>query len=297
MKYLTREVKIGIAGVVALALVFLGINFLRGINLFQPSNYYFIEFRDAKGLSKSSPVYADGYNIGIVSNIAYNFKKQGSIIVEIQVDDELRIPKGSSAELETEILGGCKLNLLLANNPRERMMPGDTIQGRDDQDLMAQAATMLPKVELMLAKADSLLTSLNKIAADPNIARILANTEQITSNLNQSTEQIDRILNNEVPQLAKKFSTVGDQVITFTNTLNALDLQHTLQTVDTTMYQLQLATAQLNNKNNNLGLLLNDSSLYTNINATIGSADSLLRDLKQHPKRYVHFSIFGRKGN
>ena len=177
------------------------------------------------------------------------------------------------------------------------MMPGDTIKGRDDQDLMEQAATMLPKVELMLAKADSLLASLNKIASDPNIARILANTEQITSNLNKSTVQIDRILNNDVPQLTQKFSTVGDQVITFTNTLNALDLQHTLQTVDTTMYQLQLATAQLNNKNNNLGLLLNDTLLYTNINTTIGSADSLLRDLKQHPKRYVHFSIFGRKGN
>ena len=297
MKYLTREVKIGIAGVVALALVFLGINFLRGINLFKPSNYFFIEFSNAKGLSKSSPVYADGYNIGIVSNITYDYDQLGSVIVEIQVDDALRIPKGSSAELETEISGGCKLNLLLANNPRERMMPGDTIKGRDDQDLMEQAATMLPKVELMLAKADSLLASLNKIASDPNIARILANTEQITSNLNKSTVQIDRILNNDVPQLTQKFSTVGDQVITFTNTLNALDLQHTLQTVDTTMYQLQLATAQLNNKNNNLGLLLNDTLLYTNINTTIGSADSLLRDLKQHPKRYVHFSIFGRKGN
>lgn len=297
MKYLTREVKIGIAGVVALALVFLGINFLRGINLFQPTNYYFIEFRDAKGLSKSSPVYADGFNIGIVSNIAYNYKKQGSIIVEIQVDDELRIPKGSSAELETEILGGCKLNLLLANNPRERMMPGDTIQGRDDLALMDQAATMLPKVELMLAKADSLLASLNKIASDPNIARILANTEQITSNLNQSTVQIDRILNNDVPQLTQKFSTVGDQVITFTNTLNAMNLQATMAKIDTTMGHLQEAASQLNNTNNNLGLLLNDSSLYTNINTTIGSADSLLRDLKQHPKRYVHFSIFGRKGN
>lgn len=297
MKYLTREVKIGIAGVVALALVFLGINFLRGINLFQPTNYYFIEFRDAKGLSKSSPVYADGFNIGIVSNIAYNYKKQGSIIVEIQVDDELRIPKGSSAELETEILGGCKLNLLLANNPRERMMPGDTIQGRDDLALMDQAATMLPKVELMLAKADSLLASLNKIASDPNIARILANTEQITSNLNQSTVQIDRILNNDVPQLTQKFSTVGDQVITFTNTLNAMNLQATMAKIDTTMGHLQMAASQLNNTNNNLGLLLNDSSLYTNINTTIGSADSLLRDLKQHPKRYVHFSIFGRKGN
>lgn len=297
MKYLTREVKIGIAGVVALALVFLGINFLRGINLFEPSNYYFIEFSDAKGLSKSSPVYADGYNIGIVSNITYNYKKQGSIIVEVQVDDELRIPKGSSAELVTEILGGCKLNLLLANNPRERMMPGDTIKGRDDLALMDQAAEMLPKVELMLAKADSLLTTLNKIAADPNIARILANTEHITGNLNKSTEQINQLLAQDVPQLTRKFNTVGDQVITFTNTLNALNLQATLNKVDTTMSHLQLATAQLNNKNNNLGLLLNDTLLYTNINTTIGSADSLLRDLKQHPKRYVHFSIFGRKGN
>lgn len=295
MKHLTKEVKIGIAGIVALALLFLGINFLKGINLFQSSNFYYIEFTNVKGLAKSSPVYADGYNIGIVREIYYNYQKNGHVIVEIQVNDQMRIPKGSSAELVSEILGGCNLNLLLANNPRERFEPGDTIIGTENLGLMDQAATMVPKVEKTLNTVDSLVTNLNRILSDPNITQILANANQLTANLNQTTQDLNKVIRKDIPGMTQKFTDVGDHVIQLTDKVNAMDLQGTLNKVDTTMNNLQLATEKLNSTDNSIGLLLNDSSLYGNINTTIGSADSLLRDLKAHPKRYVHFSIFGRK--
>lgn len=295
MKHLTKEVKIGIAGIVALAVLFLGINFLKGINLFKSSNFYYIEFTNAKGLAKSSPVYADGYNIGIVRDIFYNYQQNGKVIVEIQVDDEMRIPKGSSAELVTEMLGGCNLNLLLANNPRERFEPGDTIIGTENTGLMEQAAGMIPKVEKTLDTVDSLVNALNRIASDPNIAQILANTNRLTGNLNQTTLELNKVLRNDIPGVTHKFSAVGDHVITLTDKVNALNLEGTLQKVDTTLNNLQLVTNKLNQTDNSIGLLLNDTVLYGNINTTIGSADSLLRDLKAHPKRYVHFSIFGKK--
>lgn len=295
MKYFTREVKIGLAGILALSVLFLGINFLKGINLFKPSNFYYVEFSDIKGLAKSSPVYVDGYNIGVVSNILYNYCSPGHVLVEIKVDDELRIPKGSSAELISEMLGGCTMNLLMANNPRERYEPGDTIQGSAHVGLMDKAEVLVPQVEQMMGKIDTLLTTLNKLAADPNLPAIMQNTKEITENLNTSTSKLNLLLANDVPQLTHKLNKVGDNVILLTNNLNKLDLQSTLGKVDTTMFHVQTLATKLNSKNNNIGLLLNDTALYYNLNHTVGAANNLLLDLKNHPKRYVHFSIFGKK--
>lgn len=295
MKNLSKEVKIGIAGIVALVLLFLGINFLKGINLFQSSNFYYIKFSNVKGLAQSSPVYADGYSVGVVRNISYNYQNSKDVLVEIQVDDQMRIPKGSSAELVTEMLGGCNLNLLLTNNPREKCLPGDTLVGKESTDLMAQAASMLPKVSKTLNTVDSLVNTLNRIVSDPNITKILANTNQLTENLNKTTEGLNKVINKDIPGLTNKFSAVGDEVIKVTHKVNALDLERTLNKVDTTMNNLQLATSKLNSTDNSIGLLLNDTTLYGNINTTICSADSLLKDLKAHPKRYVHFSVFGKK--
>lgn len=295
MKYLTKEVKIGLTGVIALAMLFVGINFLKGINLFQSSQSYYVSFKNAKGLAKSSPVYADGYNIGIVSNILYNYNEPGKVIVEIQVDNNLRIPKGSSAELISEMLGGCTMNLLLANNPRERYAPGDTIVGNETSGLMDQAATLVPQVEQVLSKVDTLLTSLNRLAADPNLAQILQNTQTLTQSLNQSTTELNRLLSTDVPQLARTFNLAGTNLAELTGNLKQLNFQATLDKVDTTLDNVELMTAKLNRTDNSLGLLLNDTLLYSNLNSTVGSANNLLIDLKDHPKRYVHFSLFGKK--
>ncbi len=133
-----------------------------------------------------------------VITLAFNYNKNGHVIVEIQVDDQMRIPKGSSAELVTEMLGGCNLNLLLANNPRERFEPGDTIKGKENTDLMSQAATMIPKVEKTLNTVDSLVSTLNRIVSDPNIAKILANTSQLTANLNQTTQDLNKVIRKDI---------------------------------------------------------------------------------------------------
>ncbi len=295
MKFLTREVKIGMAGIAALTLLFIGINFLKGINLFKASNYYYVAFKNVKELAQSSPVYADGYNIGIVRSIIYDYTQPGNVLVEIQVDNDLRIPKGSTAELSAQMLGGCTLNLLLANNPRERYEPGDTIRGNDSTGLMEKAGAMIPQIEEVIGKVDTLLTSLNRLAADPNLPIILNNAQQITENLNRTSVQLDRLMNKDVPQMTAKFNKIGDNVILLTENLNKLDLANTLNKVDQTLNDVKRTTAKLNSKDNSLGLLLNDDGLYTNLNLTLGSANNLLEDLKEHPKRYVHFSLFGRK--
>lgn len=295
MKYFTKEVKIGLTGIIAIAVLFLGLNFLKGINLFKSSNSYYISFSDAKGLTQSSPVYANGYNIGIVRDIIYDYTKPGNVLVVIDVDEKLRIGKGSSANLVAEILGGCTLHLNLADASTDFYQPGDTIQGADNNGLMEKAETLVPKVEGIMGKVDTLLNNLNALTANPNLPGILEDTKTITANLSTSSAELKKLLQNDVPVMTGKINKMGDNVITLTNNLNELDLKSPLEKADSTLNYLQLMTAKLNRTDNSLGLLLNDTTMYYSINQTIGSANNLLIDLKENPKRYVHFSVFGRK--
>ena len=295
MKYFTKEVKIGLTGIIAIAALFIGLNFLKGINLFQPSNSYYIEFADIKGLAKSGPVYANGYKIGVVHNIQYNYQNPGHVIVEINVEDNMQLPKGTEAKLVTAMLGGCDLHLTLPTQAQESYAPGDTLKGTDSDGLMDKAEAMLPQVEQIVSKVDTLISTLNTLAANPNLAAIMSNANEITANLSASSRQLNALLRNDMPQLTGKMNQIGDNVVTLTDNLNQLDLQGTLAKVDTTLNYVQLMTEKMNRKDNTLGLLLNDSTLYNNLSNTAGSANNLLIDLKEHPKRYVHFSLFGRK--
>lgn len=294
-KYVTKEVKIGVTGIVAVAMLFFGIKFLKGINMFKATNYYYVAYDNIGGLTVSSPVYADGYNIGNVRSISYDYERPGHVVVEIEVEKGMRIPKGSEAELVTEMLGTVKMNLLLANNPRERLEIGDTIQGHGNYGLMGEAQKMIPAIQQMLPKMDSILTSLNHLLANPALTATLQNTQQITANLQSTTSQLDKLMQNDIPQLTGKLNHIGDNFVTISDNLKQTDYHAMLQRVDATLANLSIMTDKLNSKDNNLGLLLNDSSLYNNLNRTTFNAAALLEDLKLHPKRYVHFSLFGKK--
>ncbi|MBR1787730.1 MAG: MCE family protein [Bacteroidaceae bacterium] len=290
-----REIKIGITGIVALVVLFFGMKFLKGVKLFDTNDTYYIRFKDAKALSKSSTVYADGFNIGIVSNVVYDYNHPGNVIVAISVDKNVKIPHGTIAALDEAMLGGCTLNMTMGPNPANRYMPGDTLIGNTANGLMAAAADVLPKVEVVLAHVDSLILTLNALASNPNLSQIMVNAEHVTANLNESSKQLNHLLNKDIPQMATTFNKAGENVVTLTDNLNKLELQTTLNKVNQTMDNVQTATNKLNSPDNNLGLLLNDTALYGNLNNTVISATSLLEDLKAHPSRYVHFSVFGKK--
>lgn len=295
MNYFTKEVKIGLAGIAAIAILFFGIKFLKGINMLKATNYYYVEFENVGGLTKSSPVYADGYGIGIVRDITYNYKRPGHVVVEIDVDKEFKMPEGSSGELVTEMLGTIKMNLLLNKKATQWYAPGDTIPGFVNGGLMEEAARLVPKMAQMLPRLDSIVSSLNQLLADPAISGTLHNTERITANLETTTLQLNRMMENDLPLLTGNLHTISNNFVTISDNLKGINYASTFQKVDSTLYNLQLITGKLNQKDNSLGLLLNDPSIYNNLNATSANAAALLEDLKAHPKRYVHFSIFGKK--
>ena len=293
---ISREVKIGLTGIIALVVLFLIINFLQGSSLFSTQDTYYINFRNAKALAKSSPVYADGYNVGIVSKIHYDYDHPGSgVIVEISVEHGMRVPAGTVAVLDEAMLGGCTLNLLMGNSPVERFAPGDTLPSEANNGLMSRAAELLPKLEQTMAKVDTLLTTLNTVAGDPNIRAILSNTNELTANLGQTSRSLNQLLEKDVPAMTQTFNQAGQNVVALTDSLRQLDLAATLSKVNGVVSNVDQMTARLNSKDNNVGLLLNDTTLYGNLTRTTLDAARLLEDLKAHPKRYVHFSVFGRK--
>lgn len=289
------EAKIGLTGVIAIVALFLGIKFLKGVNLFSSSKVYYISFSNTKGLAKSSSVYADGYKVGIVSDIRYDFLHPGNVVVEISTEKGLRIPKGSTAQLDEALLGGCTLNMMLATNPSEAYQPGDTIPGTDVSGVMKKVGAMVPQLEQVVAKVDTLVATLNKLVSDPNLPLIIQNAELVTENLNKSSEQLNTLLRNDIPRLTGTFTKAGENVTTLTDKMNQLDLQATLDSVNQTISSVHSMMEQIQSPKGTLGKLINDPSMYDNLNHTVQSADSLVTDLKAHPKRYVHFSVFGRK--
>lgn len=295
---LTKEIKIALVAIVGILIMYFGINFLKGMNLFSTNNTYFITFDDIQGLGASTPIYADGYKVGTVDGLEYDYKENGPIKVKVDIIKDLRIPQGSKAEIVKDLMGNLQLNLLLANNPRERVEPGGIIPGAVNGGMMDKAANLVPVVEKMLPKLDSILTSVNALLADPALAASLHNVETITSNLTVSTRELNTLmagLNKQVPGMIGKANGVLDNTNRLTANLASLDVQGTLNKVNQTLESAHQFTEKLNSNQGSLGLLMNDTKLYDNLTSTMSHADSLVIDLKAHPKRYVHFSVFGRK--
>ena len=295
---LTNEIKIALVAIVGILVLFFGLNFLKGMSFFSTDSTYYVAFKDISGLSSSNPIYADGYKVGVVKSIQYNYAKKGDVLVQIDINPDLRIPKGSSAEIESDLMGNVKMNLLLANNPRERVNSGDTIIGSKNSGMLGNVAKLLPTVQQMLPKLDSILSSVNTLLADPALAHSLHNIEGITANLNTTSQQLNTLVagvNRQVPGLLRRADGVMVNANTFTGNLAQVDIAGTMAQVNQTIAQLNAFSQQLNSKEGSLGLLMHDPALYNNLNKTMVSVDSLLINVRQHPKRYVHFSLFGRK--
>lgn len=193
MKFLTKEVKIAIIAIMALLIIYIGINFLKGMNLFSSDDTYYVELDNVSGLAVSSEVLADGYAIGVVKDLKYDENSSKNILATISIKKGIRIPKGSIVELSKEMLGSTKMNILMANNPRERVEPGDTLKGAWERDALTMVSQMMPQVQELLPKLDSILTSINKLASNPALQASINNMEDVTSNLKTTTHRINKI--------------------------------------------------------------------------------------------------------
>lgn len=301
-----KEVKIGITAIVAIILFYIGINFLKGVNVFTTTNTYYVKFENAGGLTPSASVLANGYAVGIVREINYNYSDNQSVVVSIELDKAMHVPEGTTAELETSLMGSVTLHLLPGKNPVKYLERGDTISGRQHFGAMERAAEMLPQVEQMLPKVDSIMGNLNRLTGDSAMLALVKNLAVISENLAQTTSRVDHLMSKEIPVLLSNMNALTGNLNKVAGDIAKGNLDSTMTVLHATMQNAETLTSRLNaltstlnssvtSTDNSLGLLLNDRSIYDGLNHTIHSADSLLIDIKANPKRYIHFSVFGKK--
>lgn len=295
---MTKEVQIALVAIVGIVLLFFGMQFLKGLTMFSGDNTYKVKFTDVTGLTEASPVYANGVKVGTVESIDYDYSRPDNIVATIGLNKEMRLPQGTTAEIASDLLGNVKLELKLGDFNGSLLAVSDTIFGQMQSGLMSKAAGMVPQIEQMLPKLDSILASVNALLADPTLNHSLHNVEGITTSLTTASNELSQLsatLNHQLPAIIGKADGVMANADTLTHNLNTLDLAGTMARVDRTLQNLEQMTAKLNSNEGTLGLLMRDDGLYNNLNATMMHADSLMIDLKSHPKRYVHFSVFGKK--
>lgn len=298
MKMFSKEVQIALVAVAGIVVMFFGLKFLKGMTLFSSADSYYAKFDNVAGLSVSSTIYSNGFRVGVVEDVIYNYEGANEIIAKLGLNNKMRLPNGTKAEISKDLMGNVELDLILGPNSVDLMEPGDTLFGHIQQSALAKASDMLPRIQQMLPKLDSILANVNLLLSDPALSSSIHNIDQITANLSSTTNELHNLSSNlktQVPGMIEKADNVLENTNILTKNLSDLDIAMTMAKVNNTLQNVEQMTAKLNSNEGTIGLLMRDQELYRNAVSTMGHVDSLMIDLKQHPKRYVHFSIFGRK--
>ena len=294
-KIFSREVIIGATGILAILIIYLLINFFKGINLFKADNHYYVKFTDVCQLVNSSPIFINGYSVGNVRDINYDYSNPGNIIVTIEIDERMKVPAGSYATITTHMLGGTDMSLVLANSNRI-LAPGDTIVGFPNKDIASVASEkILPAFDRLMPKLDSILGSLNTMLANPALDTTINNAAILSEELKKTTASINTLLGKDVPAITDRMVRLEDDLLAVSGELKNINYAAISKELEKTLLNVQQLTSALASDKGTIGLLLNDTTLYRNLCTTCEQAESLLVNLREEPKRYVHFSIFGRK--
>ena len=294
---ISKELQIGLLVIITIAVTFFGVNYLKGINIFNPTNFYYLKLERINGLVEMNDVTIRGYKIGLVKKIIYDYENPSSdVLVVLQVDDDLRIPVGSKAALVSSLIGAPSIELHLDTFNTEIYKKGDTIPSYIDEGIMNSITEeVMPRLQTIIPQLDSLIVSLHAIAENKTIESSLANINTITKNLNHASVGINRIVDKDVPLLCNNINGVMGNLNAVSANLKSVDFKNTFSQLNKTLLGVQGVTDKLNNGTGTLGLLLTKRDFYDNMNTTVGSANELLVDLKAHPKRYINVSVFGKK--
>lgn len=295
-KKFSKEVKIGIAFVVALFILYFGINFLKGINIFKPSNSYTVVFDDVTGLTLSSPVVLNGFQVGLVYSMKLENDTAHKVAVVLNLDKGVRLNKGSKVKLEVSLMGSA--TVVLEQNPYtdEYYTFDDPIPGVRVAGMMESiGADVLPQVGALVPKIDSILMGLQLLVNNPALVKSLQNVEVITSDLAISSKQLNQMminLNKNIPVMTNNMTAVSSDLAGVTGQLKSMDLASSYKSIDSTLKNVQDLSSKLNGKDSSLGLLLNDRALYDSLSVTMGNASLLLKDVKENPSRYINVKVF-----
>lgn len=308
MKNISKEFRVGLLVVVAGALLYLGFNFLKGSDFFSSDNTFYTFYDDIDGLTISNQIIINGYAVGRVEKIELLPAKGNKLFVTLKVKKDISITEGSVPMLaDGGLLGGKQINLVLGKG--RVLQSGDTLVGDVELGL---AALIAEKAGPLAQNIDSTALVLKNMlvkyeAMSGTIAEILDNTKMTTSSINGILEDNRQQLKNITSNLAALTSSLKDteaqfkpiiaKLNTFADSLNQLEFGEISRKSNQLLAELNKTTQSINNADGTLGKLIHSDSLYQQINYTVSDLDRLLIDLREHPQRYVHLSVFGRKEN
>ncbi|MCX6205445.1 MAG: MlaD family protein [Bacteroidetes bacterium] len=315
---ISNETKVGALTAIAITLLILGYNFIRGKTLFKTGHYIFAKYKDTKQIMVSNPVYVNGYQVGSVFEIENTDKNLSNILVTIKLKDYYMIPDNSVAVIKESMLGTPNIDIKLGSSPKG-MLTGDTIATVSEPGLLGEVTSKLEPVadqlKHTLQSLDAVLKNINGVF-DPstknNLQSVIANMNTTTASLMGSSASIEKMLNEQSGSITQSMNNVNS----FTKNLSANNekLSNTMTNIEKTSQQfsqvdikgsvtqfksaiekLNSVLTKVDSKDGSLGKLLNDKALYDNLNNSVHSANILLDDLRVHPKRYVQLSVFGKK--
>lgn len=296
-KIFRKEVIIGACAILAIAVLVFGIDFLKGINLFKPANYYYVSYTDVGGLSVSAPVTINGFKVGQVREIEYEYNNPGHILVQLSLNKNLRVPRGTEAILQKDLLGTASIHLQLPDH-NDMHEVGERIIGITDKGMLASVGEkVMPTVDNILPKIDSLITNLNRITGSESLMAAINRLDGITANL----EGTMRSINSSVGTLPSTMQSVNHasinidslthNLVAVTAELKNIPIKPMMENFAATSENLRKLSEDLNNPNSTIGLLLHDRNLYDNANNTLVSLDDLIKDIKNNPKRYISIKL------
>jgi len=305
------EAKIGIIVLSTIALVIWGINFLKGRNVIRRSDVYYAVYDDVAGLKMSGSVILSGFKVGIINTIEFQEGHLDRVVVAFIVNGDYNIPKNSIAQIYSSDIMGTKVIKIIPTEEKEFYHYGDTLISSIDPDLITkiqdQISPLITNTNHAVMGIDTLVSSINQVldpATQKKLQAALVNLESTTASLSKqlspggkldktftSLQSFTQMLDANKDKLSSAFANIES----ITDSVAASNLTETMANINATFAQSQILLGKINNGEGSLGLLASNDSLYNNLVSASGNLSKLLDDMNQHPKRYVHFSVFGKK--
>ncbi|NJB83934.1 MlaD family protein [Wenyingzhuangia aestuarii] len=305
---ISKEFKAGIVALLVLGLFYWGFSYLKGKNLLKGGlSSYYTTYQNINGLRKSSPVTVNGFAVGSVIDIYFSKDpaKKGELVVEFTIKEDFSFSKKSIAKIYSAGLMGGKSLAIVPAYDGEFAEPGDFIKGEVESDMLSSLTNKLnplqSKIESAITNIDSVAHSVNVLLSDDMIVDMqqsIENINQILGTLKNTSATIDHVISKNEKNLdatLKSMNATTQNLKVFSDSLAQVKILSISKKINNTAASLDSITAGIQAGNGTIGKLAKDESLYNNLEAASKELEELLRDMKEHPKRFVHFSLFGKK--
>lgn len=306
MKY-SREVKTAVLAIVAIVILLFGYSFLKGENLLAQNRIFYAEYDDVEGLSPSSEVTINGLKVGQVSSIEFK-DNSGRLVVSFTVKNDFKFSKNSKVNIYGgSIIGGKSLAIVPNYDQKsEWAQSGDTLEGDKEEGIMELVNDKLTplqnKLENTITSADSMLTAITEILDDStrnNIRGTFRNLDATVSSFRVTADELQGIVKGNSSKIDRTFSNLDEMSTNFnkfSDTLSTMNIGKITSDLEKVIADFEGISNKLNSKEGTAGKLINDDAVYNNLDQATKQLEQLLQDIKLNPKRYVHFSVFGKKG-